>query len=231
MAVVPEYAPDARRTLHPDVAATETVDLASWAETALRVPLDYALRGMSLAQVALAGARHFEALRHYPARDVVDATHGTRFYYHAHGGALRWGSDAAPEHGHFHLFWDGPGPGAHRHMAALALDAHGQPLRWFTTNRWVTAGHWASAQELIARLPAFRLAARGGRLAPLARWLTAMVQLFADELAALLRARDAALEPHLRQRPAELVWEDRTLEVLSVADATLAPRLRRLGLA
>jgi len=58
-----------------------------------------------------------------------------------------------------------------------------------------------------------------------------MVQLFADELAALLRARDAALEPHLRRRPTEQVWEDRTLEVLSATDAALAPRLRRLGLA
>lgn len=211
--------------------ATEPADLACWAEVALRVPLAYAQRGMSLAQAALAGARRFEELRHYPARDVVDATHGTRFYYHAHGGAQRWGAGAPPEHGHFHLFWDGPEPGAHVHVAALALDARGQPLRWFTTNRWVTAGRWAPAAELIARLPAFRLAARGGRLAPLARWLTAMVQLFADELAALLRARDVALEPHLRRRPAEQVWEDRTLEVLSATDAALAPRLRRLGLA
>lgn len=209
----------------------EPADLTGWAEVALRVPLTYAQRGVSLAQAALAGARRFEELRHYPARDVVDAAHGTRVYYHAHGGAQRWGSDAACEHGHFHLFWDGPEPGAHVHVAALALDARGQPLRWFTTNRWVTAGRWAPAAELIARLPAFRLAARGGRLAPLARWLTAMVQLFADELAAPLRARDAALKPHLRRRPAEQVWEDRTLEVLSTTDAALAPRLRRLGLA
>ena len=210
--------------------SSNPADLAGWAEAALRVPLAYAQRGVSLAQAALAGARRFEELRHYPARDVVDAVHGTRFYYHAHGGAQRWGPDATPEHGHFHLFWDGPEPGAHVHLVALALDARGQPLRWFTTNRWVTAGRWAPAAELIARLPAFRLAIRGGRLAPLARWLTAMVQLFADELAALLRARDAALEPHLRQRPAQQVWEDRALEVLSVADAALAPRLRRLGL-
>ncbi|MEW6695528.1 hypothetical protein Tther_00258 [Tepidimonas thermarum] len=206
-------------------------DPAAWAEVALRVPLTYAQRGVSLAQAALAGARDFQALRHYPARDVVDAAHGTRFYYHAHGGTQRWGAEAPPEHGHFHLFWDGSAPGTHVHLAALALDARGQPLRWFTTNRWVTAGRWAAADELIARLPRFRIAARGGRLAPLARWLTAMVQLFADEIAALLRARDAALAPHLRHRPAEDVLEDRSLEVLSAADAALAPHLQRLGLA
>lgn len=211
-------------------AAADRAALAAAARVALEVPLALAQRGVSLAQAALGGACRFEELRHYPARDVVDAAHGTRFYYHAHGGAQRWGADAAPEHGHFHLFWEGPAPGEHVHLAALALDARGQPLRWFTTNRWVTAGRWAPAAELIARLPAFRIVRRGGRLAPLARWLTAMVQLFADELAALLRARDAALEPHLRRRAAEQVWEDRTLEVLSATDAALAPRLRRLGL-
>ncbi|MDM7456131.1 MAG: hypothetical protein P3W97_002405 [Tepidimonas sp.] len=211
--------------------SAEPTSLAGWADIALRVPLAYAQRGLSLAQAALAGAHHFEEWRHYPARDVVDTAHGTRYYYHAHGGAQRWGADAPPEHGHFHLFWDGPEPGTHVHLAALALDARGQPLRWFTTNRWVTAGRWTSAAELAPRLPAFRLAVRGGRLAPLARWLTAMVQLFADELALLLRARDAALEPQLRHRSAEQVQQDRALEVLSVADAALAPRLRRLGLA
>lgn len=211
--------------------ATEPADLADWAEVALRVPLAYARRGVSLAQAALAGARRFEELRHYPARDVVDAVHGTRFYYHAHGGSQRWPGQTPPEHGHFHLFWDGPETGQHVHLVALALDARGQPLRWFTTNRWVTAGRWCPADELIARLPQFRVALRGGRLAPLARWLTAMVQLFADELAQLLRARDAALRPLLRRRSAEAVLEDRRLEVLSHTDAALAPRLRRLGLA
>ena len=200
-----------------------------WAEVALQVPLAYARRGQTLAQAALAGAKRFVELRHYPAHDVVDSRHATRAYYHAHDGATRWGPDEPPEHGHFHLFWDGPQPGTHVHLVALALDTRGQPLRWFTTNRWVTAGRWEPAAVLIERLPAFALQARG-RWAPLARWLTAMVRLFADDLAALLQARDAALAPRTRRRPLEAVLDDRRIDILSHCSASLPARLQRLGL-
>ncbi len=203
--------------------------LHDWAEQAVAIPLAYARRGQSLALAALAGAHRFEPLRHYPARDMVDPWHGTRAYYHSHDGAARWGDTTPAEHGHFHLFWEGSRPGRHVHLAALALDARGQPLRWFTTNRWVTAGRWIEAHALARRLPTFRLQV-SGRLAPLARWLTAMVQLFADELVALLYARDAALQAACRSRPRRQVLADRSVEVLSRADAALAPRLQRLGL-
>ena len=39
------------------------------------------------------------------------------------------------------------------HLAALSLDVNGQPVRWFTTNRWVTGEHWRPA-VLIERLAA-----------------------------------------------------------------------------
>lgn len=203
--------------------------LRRWAEDAITIPLAYAQRGVTLAHAALAGAARFEALRHHPAHDAVDARHGTRFFYHAHG-AERWGPDAPAEHGHFHLFWE-DGAAGPAHFVALALDARGQPLRWFATNRWVTGGPWWTASALIERLPRFRVERPGGRLAPLARWLTAMVQLFADEIAALLRARDAALHAARGRRARTTVWEDRSLEVLAHCDAALAPRLQRLGLA
>ncbi|TSE35760.1 DUF6969 family protein [Tepidimonas charontis] len=203
--------------------------LHEWAQQAVAIPLAYARRGQSLAQAALAGARRFEALRHYPAHDMVDVVHGTRAFYHSHDAAARWGDAADQEHGHFHVFWDGPRPGAHVHLVALALDARGQPLHWFTTNRWVTAGRWLDAAALARRLPSFRLQVNG-RLAPLARWLTAMVQLFADELVTLLQARDAALLAAARGRSRRSVWADRSVEVLAHIDAALPARLQRLGL-
>jgi hypothetical protein len=186
--------------------------------------LRYARAGTSLAHAALAGARRFEVLRHYPAADVVDAATGCSFYYHAHR------MDEA-EHGHFHLFALGAGPGRHTHLAALSLDTGGQPLRWFTTNRWVTGERWRPAAQVLPALRAFHVRTRG-RLAPVAAWLGAMVVLFADELAALVRARDAALAPRLQgrmRRDVDRVLEDRSLDVLSECPAQLAPKIHQLG--
>lgn len=200
-----------------------TGDLHASAQTALAVPLRYAQAGTSLAHAALAGARLFEALRHYPERDVVDAGAGTRFYYHAH-------RLDDPEHGHFHLFAQGRRPGDFMHLAALSLDARGQPVQWFTTNRWVTGEHWRPAPQLLPRLRRWRVRT-GGRLAPVANWLNAMVALYADELAQLLQARDARMAPLLagRSRAAcEAVFEDRSLDVISACPALLAPKISQL---
>jgi hypothetical protein len=194
------------------------------ARTALSVPLRYARAGSSLARAALAGAARFEALRHYPAGDLVDARSGHRLYYHAH-------RLDEPEHGHFHLFASAGATGSPVHLVALSLDTAGQPLRWFTTNRWVTGGRWLDAGRVQALLQGFELRTRG-RLAPVAAWIVAMVALFADELAALLRARDAALAPRLQglsRRQADAVLEDRSLELLSECPALLAPKILQLG--
>jgi hypothetical protein len=130
------------------------------AETVASMQLQYARKGHGLAEVALGGARSLEVLRHYPMRDVVDEAHATRFYYHAHT-SRRYPAD---EHGHFHLFvYPGGAPrGADFfHLAGLSLDARGQPLRWFTTNRWVTGERWYDADTVLAALPNFTVEARG----------------------------------------------------------------------
>ena len=193
------------------------------AQTALAVPLRYAQAGTSLAHAALAGARDFEALRHYPERDVFDAKAGTRFYYHAH----RLND---PEHGHFHLFAHGRRPGDFMHLAALSLDVKGQPTRWFTTNRWVTGERWRPAAQLLPVLRRWQVGT-GGRLAPVAQWLNAMVALYADELAQLLHERDAIMAPLLQGRSraeTEAVFEDRSLDVISECPALLAPKISQL---
>jgi hypothetical protein len=210
-------------------AARMLSQLEPWAWTAVQIPLHYLERGTHLAEAALAGARRFEYLRHYPARDMIDPRHGTRAFYHTHDAAQRW-DNGVDEHGHFHLFWDGVGDQPYVHLVALALDNRGQPLRWFCTNRWVTGGHWEAAPTQIERLPHFRLQVRG-RLAPIATWLTAMVQLFADELARLLRARDRRVATLQRRAGADDLFEDRRVDVLCSTDAALAPRLAALGLA
>lgn len=177
--------------------------------TLIDVQTRYARRGIGLSQAALAGARRFEAFRHYPADDVIDGANQSQFYYHSHGGPRCWPG----EHGHFHLFRR-TARGGFFHLAALAMDAHGWPMGWFTTNRWVTGETWAGADRVIPALGRFRPATRG-RLAPVARWLGAMVELHVDLLAHLVTERDAAVARLARRVDPETLFEDRRRDVLS----------------
>lgn len=204
----------------------QELSLTQAAEVAVAVPLRYSAAGRSLAWAALAGARQFESLQHYPRRDVVDRSRRTRFYYHAHG-ADRW---EQPEHGHFHLFVDGDGPGQHTHLAALSLDAQGLPLRWFATNGWVTGEPCRPAAHAIGLLRSF-VVQTSGPLAPVARWLSAMVTLFRSELEPMLEARDEALRHLAGSSPLAKTWDDRRHEVLASCSAQLPQRLTQLGLA
>jgi len=181
--------------------------------------------GMGMAQAAMAGATRCETLRHYPRADVIDRANGSQFYYHAHG------SRRCPpnEHGHFHLFARNlAGEASFSHLAALSLDAQGWPLRWFCTNRWVTGEHWLPAAQLIEALAGFQPRTTG-RLAPVAQWLAAMVHLYADGLAALLRRRDRLMAGRLAHMPAETLFEDRRLDVITETQVALPARLQQLA--
>ena len=207
------------------------------AETAVAIPLRYAQRGIGMAQAALGGARACVELRHYPANDARDPASGTQFYYHAHGSRRR----PADEHGHFHVFAPRPDtpsampapddtgtlPSGFVHVAALSLDAHGRPIRWFTTNRWVTGEAWTDAGSLIALLPGLRPRARG-RLAPVADWLDAMLRLYARPLATLIRRRDAVIARRAARTDRVAVFEDRTLDVVTECAVDLPADLQRL---
>lgn len=206
--------------------AGQELSLSHAAEVAVAVPLRYAAAGRSLAWAALAGTRRFEPLRHHPRRDVVDRQRRTRFYYHAHGDR-RW---TEPEHGHFHLFRDGGGAGDHTHLAALSLDAQGLPLRWFAPNGWVTGEAWRPAAQVGQALDGFEVQT-AGPLAPVARWLGAMVALFRSELVQMLQARDAELQRLVGAGSREAVWADRRHEVLASCSAQLPQRLSHIGLA
>jgi hypothetical protein len=159
--------------------------LADAAWTALQVPLTYLDQGRNLAWAALAGAEEMVNLRHYPRQDVVDLDARTRFYYHSH--PIEGGQG---EHGHFHLFH--VGRQAHHHLGALSLNDRGQPLRWFSTNQWVTGERWLAPRVLHQRVHAFRCQTHG-RMAPVARWLSAMVALYENDLVTLAYHRQERL--------------------------------------
>lgn len=146
-----------------------------------------AARGNHLATAALAGAREFVEWGHYPRGDCIDRRHGTEFYYHAHDAARR----APEEHGHFHVFAR-LDDGRFWHLAGISLDDRGRAMRLFTTNRWVTGEAWAPTAEMLPRLDAFALESRG-RLAPVSRWIQAMIRFYRPLIADLLSERDAWL--------------------------------------
>ena len=189
---------------------------------AVSIPLDYAQRGSSLAWAALAGRQTLETLVHHPQHDVVDRSAGTRFFYHAHPVA----GDVSQEHGHFHLFHaNGQGTS---HLAALSLDGQGRPLRWFSTNQWVTGERWRAARAWPEVIRGFSVQTHG-RLAPVARWLSAMVRLYRDELQALLHERDATVAreaPTARAR--QLLFNNRQLHILCSQPVSLQSKVQSL---
>lgn len=189
------------------------------AHQVMAVQSAYLTQGKTLAHAALAGARHFVELAHYPRQDVRDAQAHTGFFYHAHR------RDDPSEHGHFHLFAYPPQQ-PFFHLLALSMDHRGQALQWFTTNQWVTGGDWANADDLIATLHTFQVQTHG-RLAPIARWLTGMVRLFLPDLIELIRQRDQAIAD---QAPHDLssVLNDRQRDVLSTCSADVPHRIRHL---
>lgn len=154
------------------------------ASTILSVQGAYAARGTHLATAALAGASTFVEWAHYPERDCVDALNRSEFYYHAHAAAGR----AAGEHGHFHVF-SRLDDGGFCHLAGISLDQQGLATRLFTTNQWVTGESWLPTSAMRPLLDRFALR-RPGRLAPVARWIEAMLRLYRLLILELMTERD-----------------------------------------
>ena len=184
------------------------LDFDQAAMNALSIPLDYMARGTHLGLAALAGQREFIDMAHHPRRDAVDRASSTRFYYHAHSVL----GERLPEHGHFHLFHENTE--GFSHLAALSMDSQGNPRAWMLTNQWVTGERWLSTSHWQVLLPAFKMQVRG-RLAPVARWLSAMVRLYQRELLDLLAERDAWLSRECAAgRSPQEVWNDRQIHVV-----------------
>ena len=165
--------------------------------------------GLSVLTETFRDTTSVAAWDHYPPGDVFDPASGAQWFYHCHPA-----EEGAVEHGHFHCFLrpDGVGGPIH-HLAALGVDAHGRALRLFTVNRWVVGDDWLDAEATIALLPRFDVQMpRPSYLVN--RWLTAIFTAHEDEIAGLIRARDAALAVHVAPAGVD-VREDRALEVTS----------------
>lgn len=160
---------------------------------------------------------------HYPEGDVIDRDAGSQYYYHAHRGIEQ-------EHGHFHTFArldetdDCGDDGNFVHLVAISMDPWGEPTGLFTTNRWVTGGQWLDAHALEPLLGQFEVE-HAWPSWPTNRWLTALLQLYHNEIMLLLKQRDTALLTVKASAPEGNCLENRAHEVLSFMPIELEAKL------
>jgi len=117
------------------------------------------------------------------------------------------------------------------HLVAIAMDATGAPLRFFTTNRWVTGETWYPAADVVRMLDHFAFGEDGP--APLLnRWIAALLALYKPQLTDLLAQRDAAVMDWRRRRRAKVhVLEDQRLEVTSALAIDIEAQIAQIDAA
>lgn len=117
------------------------------------------------------------------------------------------------------------------HLVAISMDAASRPLRFFTTNRWVTDETWYPALDVAAMLDRFAL----GPVPPsplLNRWVVALLGLYRPQLAELFARRDAAvMDWRRRRRPKVHVFEDRRLEITSTLNIDIDSQIEMIDAA
>ena len=218
----------------------------------------FAASGAGLLGALAAGEATLADWRHYPLGEVYDPCSHGQYFYHLHPPADRPAGEHG--HFHTFLRAEGmpsrmaplvlpetavaalpPAPpqapplnhGGRdevSHLVAIALDPRGEPIRLFTTNRWVTGETWYRADDVIGMLDCFAIG-EVGPAAILNRWIVAMIALFRPQIAALLRRRDDTVMAWRRRRRTN-VFEDGRLEIASSLEIDLEAQLAlvdRLG--
>jgi hypothetical protein len=186
---------------------------------------DLSQRGRQVVQ-EIVGDNTFVEWEHYPENDVRDLKHASQYFYHAHTGLQR----SFTEHGHFHLFVHAQELGlrpansryeeAPAHVIAVSMNAQGLPTAFFAVNRWVTKGPWLSYEACEIALDNFALKGRQGSR-DINRFLTALVQLYRNQILDVIRERDRVMQKLSQERDRRSVFADRSIELLSYAPIAL----------
>ncbi len=194
------------------------------------IELDSAMKASSLNLVdaltgipsAYPGKLPVDEARHFPEDDVFDSSTGSQYFLHRHAA----GNALDSVHIHFFQRW-APAelnlPNSQTistHLAALELDALGEPHAWFVVNQWVVGDYWQSADETIRLFSDWKIATpeedRGNEIPELChQWLSAYLKLnLASTIYPLLRERDDVLDKLIDAFPGVNVLEGRAHEVL-----------------
>jgi hypothetical protein len=191
-----------------------------------------------IAEILRDGPEFYE-WEHYPPGDVYDLASHSQYYYHAHAPTNQ--SDVrADEHGHFHTFMRPLGfpdninvpsdidglpaacpSGSLTHLIAVSFNFAGEPIRLFTTNRWVTDETWYPAVDVKQILSQFQVTGTGQHRHTSA-WLTTLLRMYGPLIEQLIDTRDHAIRTHAPDMPEHKVWSDQSLEITSFADISLA---------
>jgi hypothetical protein len=229
------------------VSRAEIEQMASAAEVICDCRRELAARNADLLGEVITGGVALSEWRHYPAGEVYDPKSHAQYFFHTHPATGRPAREYG--HFHTFLRAEGmpvgiaplllpelavadvaalppQAPPLKRgtrdevsHLIAIAIDCRGEPIRLFTTNRWVTGETWYRADDVIRMLDRFTVT----EVEPsgvLNRWIGGMIQLFRPQIAGLLRARDDAVMAWRRRRRSH-VFEDPRLEVTSSLDIEL----------
>lgn len=190
----------------------------------------------------LKGQGDFFEWDHYPKGDVYDNETFSQYYYHAHPPETRV-AVYGPENGHFHTFvrpkgmpnkikpapvedykkLEGPNEEL-SHLVGISMDRQGYPIRMFTTNRWVTAETWYTAQDVLRILKKFEID-HAYPSWPVNIWITDMVRLFLPQITALVTQRDEAVAEWINKKPETNPYEDRDLEIPSFLDISVEDQI------
>jgi hypothetical protein len=149
-----------------------------------------------------------ESEHSYPETGLFFAENRWRAFYHCHETM-----PAHPnEHGHFHIFTDTCDQ-HWAHVAGLSIDNMGQPLQWFTVNRWVTDGPWLEQDKFPVHLNEAAHDDEEDKL--VGRWLLALLQVYRDALSALLINRDEQIQLFSKERSRVETLDDRDIYTLA----------------
>ena len=194
--------------------------------------------GSNVVAEVLRGQGEFYEIDHYPAGDVYDSASHSQFYYHSH----REG-----EHGHFHAFLREKGmPKDCRpvkqsdaefmnerddklsHLIAISMNPAGFPIRLFTTNRWITADNWYTADDVIKMLDRFEMDLAWPSW-PANIWVTAMLRLFRPQIEELVWERNCTVADWQKKHPEKDAFEDRECDITSVRRISVAAQINRVN--
>lgn len=238
---------NAQPSVRVDQAEIERMTTAALVIDVCRSEL--AARQRTIVTEVMAGETAISEWRHYPDGEAYDPQSHAQYFYHTHPGPF----SPEHGHFHTFLRAEGMPAGvaplllpemavadAHAlspqapplkrgareevsHLVAIAVDARGEPIRLFTTNRWVTGETWYRADDVMRMIERFTISCPEPS-ATLNRWVAAILQLFRPQISVLLRARDSTVMAW-RRRHRTYVFEDPALEITSSIEICLNAQL------
>lgn len=200
--------------------STSAADRCYWSAKLFALLREMAAENTNAVLILLAEVSHLQTQCRYPENGLVFADGHWRAFYHCHDSM----SIHEKEHGHFHLFTD-IGNQSWAHVAGLSIDTEGQPLQWFTVNRWVTDGPWLAVEKFAGQLK--YITAKNTQENLVTDWLGILVQLYANDLHALLIKRDKKVQNCLKGRSQLQTLEDQDIYQLSAQTIDLANTLEK----